>query len=315
MEYLGGSLTGEELRELENRVSQSPENEKFFKDYCELWLSSEAVLDKSFDSEKAFGKFRRAHRPKAAISFRYRYIIAACAIVILSLLSFWGGKESIKSDFSDIVAEAPAGAATKLYLPDGSQVFLNANSKLKYSQGFGVSDRNVELDGEAYFEVARDERLPFKVNTNVINAKVLGTKFNFCNYKDDLEAVVTLAEGKLEIENLLSRYPQIISLSPNQSFVLEKMTGKARVVTKKAENVSMWTSGVLFFDETLLCDIAKKLERAYNVNISLGDKRLEKMRIYGSFNMREQTVEEIISVMASTHSLNYSKVGNNYTLF
>lgn len=87
---------------------------------------------------------------------------AAILIILLPLAGYWGGMETVKSGFSDIVVEAPMGARTKLYLPDGTLVWLNAGSKITYSQGFSVDNRDLTLEGEGYFEVKRNEEVPLK---------------------------------------------------------------------------------------------------------------------------------------------------------
>lgn len=101
--------------------------------------------------------------------------------------------------------EAPLGSRTKLTLPDGTLVWLNAGSRITYSQGFGVGNRKIELIGEGYFEVKRNEEVPFLVKTNSLLVKVLGTKFNFRDYPDDAEAIVSLSEGKVALNNLLKK--------------------------------------------------------------------------------------------------------------
>ena len=132
--------------------------------------------------------------------------VAAVAIVLLGLITvtaYWQGSRQIQSNFSDIVVEAPLGSKTKLTLPDGSTVWLNAGSKMVYSQGFGVSDRRLAFQGEGYFEVEKNDEMPFLVQTHDVNVTVVGTKFNFRNYPEDEEAVVELLEGRVALENQL----------------------------------------------------------------------------------------------------------------
>lgn len=119
---------------------------------------------------------------------------------------------------TQITVEAPYGSKTKLYLPDGTLVWLNAGSKMSYAQDFGINERSLNLSGEAYFEVTRNEEIPFKVHTEELDVKVLGTKFNFRNYKDDLEAKVCLLEGKVALN---TRQKETI-LHPDQQALLDK---------------------------------------------------------------------------------------------
>lgn len=102
-------------------------------------------------------------------------------LLIVSTISYWWGEHRLQRRFADIVVEAPLVGKTRLILPDSTLVWLNAGSKISYSQGFGVKDRHLQLNGEGYFEVRKDVKLPFDVKTRKLNVTVLGTKFNFRN--------------------------------------------------------------------------------------------------------------------------------------
>ena len=116
--------------------------------------------------------------------------------------------------------------------------------------------------GEGYFEVRRNEKLPFFVKTKDLQLQVLGTKFNFRDYPEDHEVVVSLLEGKVELNNLLKKEKEAI-LAPDERAILNKTNGRMTVETVTASNASQWTDGYLFFDEELLPDIVKELERSY----------------------------------------------------
>ena len=210
--YLTGDIDTQSLKALIEWSRESAENSLYVRSKIELWFSSGvAGSTTSFDKEKAFERFK-ARVEKATVaekqkqrfvqshSFRIFYrVAAAILIILLPLAGYWGGMETVKSGFSDIVVEAPMGARTKLYLPDGTLVWLNAGSKITYSQGFGVENRNLALEGEGYFEVKRNEKVPFEIRTKELDLTVLGTKFNFRNYTDDEEVVVNLLEGKVRL--------------------------------------------------------------------------------------------------------------------
>ena len=152
--------------------------------------------------------------------------------------------------------EAPLGSRTKLTLPDGTLVWLNAGSRITYSQGFGVGNRKIELIGEGYFEVKRNEEVPFLVKTNSLLVKVLGTKFNFRNYPEDEEVVVNLLEGSVALHNGIKTM-QDIYLNPEEKVILNKATGEMIKHRAAVRNSMVWTKDELFFDEELLKDIAK----------------------------------------------------------
>ena len=209
---------------------------------------------------------------------------------------------------TQISIEAPYGSKTKLYLPDGTLVWLNAGSKMSYAQDFGINERALNLTGEAYFEVTKNKHIPFKVHTDELDVKVLGTKFNFRNYQDDLK--VCLLEGKVA----LSAQQKETILHPDQQALLDKKTGKLLISSTKAAYSAEWTNDRLYFDEVLLSDIIKELERSYDVKITVADDTLNTIRFYGNFRKREQSIQEIMNVLSSTDKMTYTMNGKNIVI-
>ena len=219
----------------------------------------------------------------------------------------------MENAFADIVIEAPVGARTCMYLPDGTQVWLNACSRLTYSQGFGINDRNLKLEGEGYFEVSRNEQLPFIIHTQEIDVTVLGTQFNFKNYADDSEASVSLLSGKVKLSNHL-RQEETLYLQPNEKVTLNKLTGEMKTTCTQVQNSKIWTHDELFFDEELLVDIAKKLMRNYDVKIVVADS-LRDRRFYGSFKITGSTIEQVLGTISSTNRMKYKQEKGIYILY
>lgn len=133
--------------------------------------------------------------------------------------------------------------------------------------------------------------------------QVLGTKFNFRDYPEDHEVIVSLLEGKVELNNLLRKEKEAV-LAPDERAVLNKANGLLKVESVTASNASQWTDGYLFFDEELLPDIAKKLERSYNVKIHIANDSLKTFRFYGNFVRREQSIQEVLEALQSTKKCN-----------
>lgn len=286
----------------------------------EFWFSSLAADDSHvYDTEKAFGTFHSRTRWKRSVRFHaptvWYHVAAVAFILIASALSYWQGEARLRNRFADIVMEAPLGSKSKLVLPDGSLVWLNAGSKIVYSQGFGVSDRHLELSGEAYFEVSKNEKLPFDVHTKELDVTVLGTKFNFRNYDEDEEVVVNLLEGRVRVDNNDVRNIETRYLSPLEKVVLNKLTGEMKISKAKVANANAWMNDRLFFDEISLADISKELERSYDVKISIRGEHLEDLRFYGIFNKREQTIQEVLDIITDTGKLRYKEEVDSIILF
>lgn len=280
----------------------------------ELWVSSAVADDtQQYDVDQAFERFRKRtgldQSGKQSYKWYRTWSVAAVAIVLLGLITmtaYWQGSRQIQSNFSDIVVEAPLGSKTKLTLPDGSTVWLNAGSKMVYSQGFGVSDRRLAFQGEGYFEVEKNDEMPFLVQTHDVNVTVVGTKFNFRNYPEDEEAVVELLEGKVALENQLKE-ESVRYLSPNEKMVLHKATGKMDITSAKVKEATLWTENILLFDEDLLPDIVRELERSYHVQIEIENEDLKQTRFYGQFNQLGQNIYEVLDMLVETGRLEYQE--------
>lgn len=323
--YLTEGLDKNALDELKTWIAASAENQQYFIRQREIWFSAVSREAASvYDKDKAFENFRNrvesqkeiqsTSRRGFSLSALWRYAAVVAIIIAVGCISYWQGEVNVKDTFTDISVEAPLGSKTKLYLPDGTLVWLNAGSRMTYSQGFGVDNRKVELEGEGYFEVKRNEKIPFFVKTKDLQLQVLGTKFNFRDYPEDHEVVVSLLEGKVGLNNLLREEKEAV-LSPDERAVLNKANGLLTVESVTASNASQWTDGYLFFDEELLPDIAKELERSYNVKIHIANDSLKTFRFYGNFVRREQNIQEVLEALASTEKMQYKIEERNITIY
>lgn len=323
--YLTEDLDKNALDELKTWIAASAENQQYFIRQREIWFSAVSREAASvYDKDKAFENFRNrvesqkeiqsTSRRGFSLSALWRYAAVVAIIIAVGCISYWQGEVNVKDTFADISVEAPLGSKTKLYLPDGTLVWLNAGSRMTYSQGFGVDNRKVELEGEGYFEVKRNEKIPFFVKTKDLQLQVLGTKFNFRDYPEDHEVVVSLLEGKVGLNNLLREEKEAV-LSLDERAVLNKANGLLTVESVTASNASQWTDGYLFFDEELLPDIAKELERSYNVKIHIANDSLKTFRFYGNFVRREQNIQEVLEALASTEKMQYKIEERNITIY
>ena len=326
--YFAQELSIEELTKLQQWLNSSNENKKYFIQAQELWFSSICANHATrFNSEKAFQRFltstlaldKKVTSERVTLNHKYNinlnFIKVAAAVAVLMVFSglgYWiGGSHA--NQLADVKIEAPYGSKTKMYLPDGTLVWLNAGSMLSYSHDFGLENRKIELTGEGYFEVTKNTELPFDVKTNEMTVCVLGTKFNFRNYGDEDEASVTLIEGKVQLNNNFRNDSGFI-LKPNQQATFNKTSKRIAIHKVKAAYSSDWTKGLISFDEEKLGNIVRELERLYNVKIAIADKSLLNYRFYGNFTRTEQRIEDVLDVLASTNKLSYEQIGREITL-
>lgn len=160
------------------------------------------------------------------------------------------------------VLTTPVGGYYKLRLPDGSLVWLNAVSSLKFPVQFTGKERRVELEGEAYFEVVKNDRQPFIVVTEQSTIKVLGTKFNIKSYTDEKDEYTTLLEGSVQ----LGFYAKTVLLKPNQQAILDYSSQSIRLDEVDAQHSIGWTNGLFTFRRAKMNDVFKQLERWYGVS-------------------------------------------------
>lgn len=312
--FLTNGLEENALNELKEWIAASSDNEKYFMQLQEIWFSATQENKEQYNKEEAFELFRKRvkeYQLKWTVrkgSFGKVFFKYAAAILVLGLVSYfsyWNGENKLKNALTRIEVEAPVGSQTKLRLPDGTQVVLNAGSFLSYPQDFGVYNREVDLQGEGYFEVVHNREIPFNVRTKELQVRVLGTKFNFKNYLEDKEAVVSLFEGKVALKNKMQREAELIML-PDERVTLNKKDG----VMKKESIVSnisiQWVNGRLSFDEIPLRDVTKTLERSYGVRIKFANDSLRDLRFYGNFSRAEQSIKDVLEALSATEKVHYT---------
>lgn len=294
------------------------DNKDYTEELCFSSVSEEELA--KYDKEAAFAAFQNrvkeaGSQPKAKHRLGWlKYAAAVAAVVSVGYFSFRGGQSNVESSFGDIVITTPQGSRTQLALPDGSKVWLNAGSTISYSQGFGHTTRLIRLIGEGYFEVARNEKLSFSVESDNMRVKVLGTKFNFRDYPTDAEATVSLAEGSVAMNSQKLPADDHL-LKPGMKATVDKRTGLVHVENYEVANATQWTNGKLIFDGQPLPEIVKTLERSYNVKITIQDKNLLVLRFYGDFLRQEQTLSEVLDALAKTGKIRYEQKGKNVTLY
>ncbi len=194
--------------------------------------------------------------------------------------------------------EAPPGAKTQVVLPDGSIVWLNSGSSLSYPSIFDPKSRNVELKGEAYFEVVKNKRVPMIVTTNQnMQVKVYGTTFNVNTFADNGFVETTLIEGKVTIIPGNSKKEYLLEPGNSASYSVK---GNSLQVNKVKDMYAYtgWKDGKLLFHDEHFSDIIRKLERWYNVDISLTDSSLGNYILYATFF--DENIEQVLDILSNS---------------
>lgn len=188
----------------------------------------------------------------------------------------------------------PFGQMSQLTLSDGTMVWLNSGTTLRYPDRFGADNRSVSVIGEAFFKVAKMPYKPFTINSTDLTVEVLGTSFNFSAYQEDSYSSVTLVEGKVAVKDSLGK--TIAQLHPGQMVTKNKYSNVLNIKEVKIASYSAWTEGKIFFDDERLDQIAFKLERWFNVEISFADPQLKSKRFTGTI-LKNKPVDQIMQAL------------------
>ena len=193
-----------------------------------------------------------------------RYAAAIVGVIVLAAgLAYWFRNKAEEL----VVASAAHGQVREMLLPDGTKVWLNQSSVLKYPRAFEGKERHVYLDGEAYFEVARNHEKPFTVKSQAMDVRVLGTSFNIKCRPDNSFAETTLVEGEVEVKDKSDKGR--ITLLPGQKAVLNRVTGRMQVKQVDPKMEIVWHNDLIPFEKSSIFQIAAALERFYGVKIIL----------------------------------------------
>lgn len=244
------------------------------------------------------------------------WISAAAALLLLIVLPFAAyrmGSDSVKETFADVRVEAPAGSQLKLTLPDGTKVSLNSGSVISYSQGFGITDRDVALQGEAFFEVKHNNKKPFLVKTHELTVKDLGTTFLLSNYKEDVTAKVELYQGRVSLDNKVT-HTDGLSLAPGQCAVINKATGMLTTENVSLTEQEAKAQNKLSFVNMSLADIAKVLSRCYGQTVIVTSNARD-IKFFGQFDRQKDNLLDILRSMAETEKIHFTKENGKYVLY
>lgn len=199
--------------------------------------------------------------------------------------------------------EIPRGSEYKLTLADGTQVWLNAETRLRYPVNFGSAERRVYLEGEAYFEVSKDAERPFRVESFAQTVEVLGTQFNVYAYTDEQQLYTTLVEGSVAVKAAGSG--KQMKLKPGEQAVLQAQDGSIAVGKVNIEEVVYWKDGIFVFDDQTLETILKKVVRWYDVEVFYRNNSAKKLVFKGNLP-RYAELPQLLKILENTGQVRFS---------
>jgi transmembrane sensor len=351
---LAGEATPEELHELETYLEENPSeqiragaigniwsvNQSASDDYKEAAFNkhlqrmsnhfSEPVLQ--YEAEQAAEQQATEKMPRKKSVLRIvGWMTAAAAAAVIGWFAYcYFPFSSVKNSnaLAQNTVSTKRGSKSKIQLPDGTQVWLNADSKITYNENFQGKIREVQLSGEAFFDVVHDEERPFVIHTNVIDVKVLGTAFNVRSYADEKNTETSLIRGSVEI-TLRNNPDKKIILKPNDKLIVDNMearadSGSPDIVRQKHSNnraslltlgkvnfkenetsalETLWVKNKLAFDKETFEEIALKIERWYDVKVNITDNKIRKTEFSAVFE--DEDLEQVMEALRMTGNFHY----------
>ena len=307
--FLKGELDAAQAAAVEAWYDRSAANRRMLGQVYYILYVSDRINDAAgIDVERSLRQFKRRMHAGRRISLRRSAVrIAAAAVIAAVLLA--GGLTTVllsKRLAQPVTVVTQLGERSQVVLPDGTKVWLNGESRLKYNADFSGRTRDVALMGEAFFEVRKDTLRPFRVSMNDLQVEVLGTSFDAMNYAFGSSEEVVLKSGSVKISGEHLRRP--VTLRPDERFSLDRLSKRACVEKVDARNYSQWFSPRLIFDNTPLKDIVINLERRYNIEIFLSSNISPEKRL--SLVVCHEPLEDLMEVMSSLMSIRYRIDGN-----
>ncbi|HEX3006306.1 MAG TPA: FecR domain-containing protein [Bacteroidales bacterium] len=297
--------TPEEVEVLNNWINENEENKLFY--YILKYTKPKEEPIQIGPKERVYKRLKEAILLRTAEKKvrLWRYCTAASVAILVALVAYMTYNKNVAPKISYTEAQVPAGVRSKLILSDGTLVHLNSGSTLAYPNNFTGNERKVRLQGEAYFEVNKDAKHPFIVETKSITIKVLGTRFNVKAYNEDDFIETTLLEGEVALYRLKdTQQNDITILKPNDRATYNKHTQKITVKEVDASLSAIWKEGKYYFENETLASIVKKLERNFNVRIIVTSPELEKESFYGLFNTNKNLFQ-LLDIMKLHNSFTY----------
>lgn len=344
---LSGEATQDELRELELLMRDNPEWQYAMQNMQDIWnLQPKEVYNNDLAFEYHLQKMQAAGIEMNILSeetfesesprniSRKKWwlpLSVAASVLFATILIFKSHKHgsdknlalTAASNLSEVSTKI--GSKSKLVLPDGSTVWLNAGSKLTYNKGYDVELREVNLSGEAFFDVAKSADKPFIIHTERIDIRVLGTSFNVKSYPGEQTTETSLIKGKVEI-SIHNRPSEKIILQPNEKLIVNNQDtlSKHSKYNKSAplvavENVTRldddstivetsWVDNKLVFSNTGFEEVVAQMQRWYGVSIELNSEPLKKKRLSGTFT--NETVTQALDALRIATTFHYTLTNN-----
>ncbi len=351
---LSGESTPEDDRTIIDWLNKNQDNIDEFHGKERVWNAINGLFAREkYNDKAAYDRFihqisssqkrsSSGHDFKGLLTITFRWAAIGLVFMIIGSLIFYlvsENKSPLETSHYELIV--PVGSRNNLVLTDGTSVWLNAGSKLRYSKNFGDSDRSVYLEGEGYFQVGKESKYPFTVTTSEVEVVALGTSFNVKSYPDEDVVQATLVSGSILVNRTKHKATeQGLTLEPNQQLTYFRDTRQLKISTdvnedNESEEVNQneikrmteeelprailsrgidpeiftsWKDNRLILDDEPFGSIAKKLERRFGTTIIIEDEDIRRRRYKGRFE--EITMEQALNALQFVSPFEYLMVND-----
>jgi ferric-dicitrate binding protein FerR (iron transport regulator) len=316
-DFLSGSISDRNKVELFSLIEQSEIHLQAYKESVKLYdLLHIPMLEaqKQVKTDQFLKKIKNNSRPKGK-TINWWVYLRNTAVVLLLIISVSLGTllvythSTTEDDIAYYETVVPLGSQMKIILPDGSVALLNSGSILKCPLTFGKKERNVFLEGEGYFEVAKDTSKAFQVHVNELKVRVTGTKFNIRSYQEDQLVEVNLIEGGVDVMTS----DKSIRLKTDEKAVYSNISKRLTRLPSESYKAALWTTGKLSFVNTSFVYILKDIEKKYNVKIHIESKRVRRESFSGIINLN-MPLEDVFNFIDVDKKYIFKRTGNAIVL-
>jgi ferric-dicitrate binding protein FerR (iron transport regulator) len=305
IKFLAGEATEAERIQLDTWRSSDPLHEDKFLQSQTLWKrSTRTELD--LDTDAAWANVKAKLRTPAQTRTFGQYLRIAAAILVLCTAG-WFAVESLYNPM--IHVQTAANEQKEVILPDGSQVWLNESSDLSYPKQFKGKHRDVELSGEAFFEVVKNPEQPFVITSSQVITEVLGTSFNLYAPAESKEATLDVVTGKVRFTSTDNTTEVVVVAGEKAELTT---VGDATKAGAANENAFAWKSGKLVFNDNTLKEVFDVLQHQFKINITTENPEILNCHFTGTFSKQDK--DEVLDIICRSLQLKYTRKGKNVTV-
>lgn len=338
--YMAGECTSHERRQLEDWASASQKNEAKLKQFRKIWNISEqkeGALGHFFDANEPWDQLQnrldrereQVSAKQSTVSSKYRSasihsmsnkVVRVAAIFLIAglvgVFAYQNWYQSESKAQKPVLREVSTANAQRvnLTLSDGTEVMLNADTRMKFPNRFENNVREVFLKGEAYFDVASNPEKPFVIHSRGSVIRVLGTSFTVSSYQEDQRVRVVVKEGKVSLSGGSADSTSQVTLTANE--MGRFMLGSQKIETRKVRDMQLyfsWREGYLKFREESMSHVAKDLERRYGIEVSFQDSGISDKKLTAF--LKSRSIRNVLDVIAMSLDLEYQLKNNKVSFY